>query len=197
MLTDKEIQLLFFKYPDGVNKDILRKECHISPRTAQYLLESGKIPCEIRPQKTHRYLISTSDMIMYLKDREKHPDKYHMPLTRNQLKGGKHHSRQHCLSEAQLQSITEASYSEACQKAVANCPDIMSTQQAIEVIGYSSKKILNWYRENKLICVNIRGHVFIPRLALYEFMLTDEFRTIRIKSNRHWELLSMAVPKKG
>lgn len=196
MLTDKEIQLLFYQHPDGVNKEIFRKVCHISPRLAQYLLESGIVPCETRPQKTHKYLIATSDMIMFLRDRERHPEKYAIPSEKNESSKRKLHSNSHRLSTMQLQSITDSSYTEACRQIITKYPDIMSVRQVIEVIGYSSKKILTWTREKKLTCINIRGHVYIPKLALYEFMLKDDFRHIRIKSNRHWDLLKIACLKK-
>lgn len=77
MLTDKDIKVLFIRYPEGVNKEVFRKTCHISPRMAQYLLESQLVPCEIKPQRTHRYWIATADMVAYLRDREKHPERYY------------------------------------------------------------------------------------------------------------------------
>ena len=49
----------------------------------------------------------------------------------------------------------------------------MKIDQARHVIGYSYKSYVNWYREKKLTCVMIRGHILVPRLALYEFMMSD------------------------
>ena len=82
VLTNKEIQALFIRYPEGINKEVFRKTCHISPRMAQYLLESQLVPCEIKAQRTHRYWIATADMVAYLRDREKHPERYFYPSQR-------------------------------------------------------------------------------------------------------------------
>lgn len=195
MLTDREIQTLFIRYPDGVNKEIFRKVCHLSPRVAQYLLESGLVPCVIRPQRTHRYSIKTADMVAFLRDKERHPEKYGLPAERNTIRRRKHRGSSNRPSSAKLATITDISYAEACRNAVSNCPDLLSIAQTIAVIGYSSKRILRWYHDKKLTCVNIRGKVLIPKLALYEFMLTDDFKRIRVKSDRQWELIKDAIPQ--
>ena len=83
VLTNKEIQAMLIRYPDGVNKEMFRKICHISPRMAQYLLETQLVPCEIKAQRTHRYWIATADMVAYLRDREKHPERYFYPNQRD------------------------------------------------------------------------------------------------------------------
>ena len=195
MLTDREIQTLLIRYPDGVNKEIFRKVCHLSPRVAQYLLESGLVPCVIKPQRTHRYSVKTADMVAFLRDRERHPEKYGLPAERNKTSLRKCRKKHNRPSSAKLGTITDISYAEACRSAVSNCPDLLSIAQTISVIGYSSKSILRWYHDKKLKCVNIRGKVLIPKLALYEFMLTESFKRIRVKSERQWELIKDAIPQ--
>ncbi len=195
VLTDKDIQTLFIRYPNGVNKEIFRKICHLSPRVAQYLLESGLVPCKIRPQRTHRYSITTADMVEFLRDREKRPEKYGLPSEKYSKYHRSHVRSPNRPSDIQLSLITDISYNEACRNAISDCPDLLSIAQTITVIGYSSKKIMRWYREKKLVCVNIRGKILVPKLALYEFMLTEDFRKIKVKSNRQWELLKNAIPK--
>ena len=195
MLTDREIQTLLIRYPDGVNKEIFRKVCHLSPRVAQYLLESGLVPCVIKPQRTHRYSVKTADMVAFLRDRERHPEKYGLPAERNKTSLRKCRKKHNRPSRAKLGTITDISYAEACRSAVSNCPDLLSIAQTISVIGYSSKSILRWYHDKKLKCVNIRGKVLIPKLALYEFMLTEDFKRIRAKSDKQWDLLKEAIPK--
>ena len=196
MLTNKDIQTLLIRYPDGVNKEIFRKTCHISPRMAQYLLESQLVPCEIKPQRTHRYWITTADMIAYLRDREKHPERYLYPGERDkrsQERKRKHKRNRNRPSDAQLQALTDDVYAQACREALERCQDVMTIAQARIITGYSYKTYITWIHDKKLICVNIRGQYLVPRLALYEFMLSNHFRGIRMKSERHWELLTAAV----
>lgn len=137
----------------------------------------------------------TADMVAFLRDRDKHPEKYGLPTEKNTKFHRKHIRNSDRPSEVQLRLITDTSYAEACRDAISDFPDLLSIAQTITVIGYSSKKIMKWYREKKLVCVNIRGKIFVPKLALYEFMLTEDFRKIRVKSNCQWELLKNAIPK--
>lgn len=116
MLTDREIQTLLIRYPDGVNKEIFRKVCHLSPRVAQYLLESGLVPCVIKPQRTHRYSVKTADMVAFLRDRERHPEKYGLPAERNKTSLRKCRKKHNRPSSAKLGTITDISYAEACRK---------------------------------------------------------------------------------
>ena len=56
MLKDGEISL-----------EQLYKMLHISKRKAAWMLQNGIIPCEIRPTKTHRYVILKEDVDAYLR----------------------------------------------------------------------------------------------------------------------------------
>ena len=56
MLKDGEISL-----------EQLYKMLHISKRKAAWMLQNGIIPCEIRPTKTHRYVIRMEDVQVYLR----------------------------------------------------------------------------------------------------------------------------------
>ena len=44
----------------------LYKMLHVSKRKAAWMLNNGIIPCQIRPAKTHRYIILREDVEAYL-----------------------------------------------------------------------------------------------------------------------------------
>ena len=196
MLTDRQVKELLIRYPDGINKEIFRKVCHVSPRTAQYLLESQLVPSEIRPQKTHRYHIATTDMIAYLRDRERNPERYNYPnekKAKNQNSKRRKRRTSNRPSGHQLMTLSVEVYQKACQHAICELPDVVSIQQVRQVIGYSEKTICLWCKERRLFSIKIRGHVLVPKISLYEFMLSEGFQSIKIKSVSHWDLLSCAV----
>ena len=196
MLTEKQVREMLAKYPDGVNKEIFRKVCHVSPQTAQYLLESQLVPCQISPQKTHRYHIATADMIAYLQDREKHPGRYGCPNGRavknRNLKKKKNHAVNRP-SARQLMAVTTNDYQKACQHALCDLPDVMTIQQVKKVIGYSEKTIYIWCKKRRLFSIRIRCHSLVPKVSLYEFMVSKGFQSIKNKSVSHWGILSYAV----
>ena len=56
------------KYPDIMSKEDMRKACHISKRTAQFLLQFNLIPHICTGKKTRCYKINKSDVIAFMID---------------------------------------------------------------------------------------------------------------------------------
>ena len=57
-------------YPEKIGLEQMRVICHISKKTARYLLTSGLVPCIDTGKKTRQYIINTKDVITYLKKRQ-------------------------------------------------------------------------------------------------------------------------------
>lgn len=69
---DKQtIDYLKSTYPDVITRDQLYRICHISKKTASYLLDSGLVPCTNSGKKTRKYKIRIDDVIVFLNAREK------------------------------------------------------------------------------------------------------------------------------
>ena len=64
------------QYPEIMNKEQLRKVCHISKRTAHYLLQFNLIPHVCTGKKTHCYAIKKRDVIDFMINREINPSRY-------------------------------------------------------------------------------------------------------------------------
>ena len=54
-------------HPEKIGLEQMRVICHISKKTARYLLTSGLVPCIDTGKKTLQYIINTKDVITYLK----------------------------------------------------------------------------------------------------------------------------------
>ena len=67
------------KYPEIMNKEQLRKVCHISKRTAHYLLQFNLIPHVCTGKKTRCYAIKKRDVINFMINREVNPSRYIVP----------------------------------------------------------------------------------------------------------------------
>ena len=63
-------------YPEKIGLEQMRVICHISKKTARYLLKSGLVPCIDTGKKTRQYIINTKDVIAYLKKRQSNPQRY-------------------------------------------------------------------------------------------------------------------------
>ena len=66
----------FEKCPEVMDKEQMRIACHISKRTALYLLQFNLIPRTCTGKKTRCYSIKKSDVIAFMNDREVNPEKY-------------------------------------------------------------------------------------------------------------------------
>ena len=74
-----DYSFLLSKYPEFVTKDQFYRICHISKNTALYYIKNGFIPCIDSGKKTRRYKIAIKDIIFFLEDRDKNPEKYYLP----------------------------------------------------------------------------------------------------------------------
>ena len=69
------------QYPEIMNKEQLRKACHISKRTAHYLLKFNLIPHVCTGKKTRCYAIKKRDVIDFMINREVNPSRYIVPTS--------------------------------------------------------------------------------------------------------------------
>ncbi len=69
------------QYPEIMNKEQMRKVCHISKRTAHYLLQFNLIPHVCTGKKTRCYAIKKNDVIDFMINREVNPSRYIVPTS--------------------------------------------------------------------------------------------------------------------
>ena len=68
MAQVSKYRYLLNQYPETVQKEQFRIICHISKRTARYLLQSGLVPCVQSGKKTRNYTIKMKDIVRYNKE---------------------------------------------------------------------------------------------------------------------------------
>ena len=77
---DKQtIDYLKSTYPDVITKDQFYRICHISKKTASYLLDNGLVPCTNSGKQTRKYKIHIDDVITFLDARENNPLAFKTP----------------------------------------------------------------------------------------------------------------------
>ena len=185
MLTRKEMYALRKKYPNGMSKEVFYKICHISKRHAQYLLESGIVPCIRCDKQTYRYLVSVTDVVIYLRQREIKPEKYAM--SGKARKGQGKYPLSIEIDDTMLECL-ERVY----QRVTAPYPDVLTIDEVSEITGYCTKSLLCWCSEGKLFHLTVKNRFLVPKLSLIEYMLGSEFRKRRYKSHQYWKMLQEA-----
>ncbi len=170
--------------PDIINKEQMRIACHISKRTALYLLKSNLIPNVTSGKKTRCYRIKKSDVITYLEERENDPGKYLPP--ENWYKNyGTSISRLHTIRMLPSDRATKRELKTYYEDGLSSFPDVMDVDAIVGFTGYDRRTVGGWCRKGQLRFIMATPKYMIPKSFLIEFLCSDWYnKTIR-KSKKH------------
>ena len=65
--------------PTVLSGEQVRIVLHVSKRKCAWMLNNGFIKCENTGKKTRKYAVKLTDLIEFIEDSEKHPEKYVTP----------------------------------------------------------------------------------------------------------------------
>ncbi len=154
-------------YPEYVTKEQFYKIAHISKRTAQYLLQSKKVPCIESDKKTKKYKIKVSDIVTYLTDRELRP-RYYLPRC----------------SEKNNPSVASSLYIKMCSlneneliqfrffliNEFNMLDDILTVREVACILKMSYKTISRKCTKGEIFSFLIGGKRLIPKRSLIEYL---------------------------
>ena len=188
-MDNATIEYLKNTYPEKITKDQFYRICHISKKTASYLLDNGLVPCINSGKKTRKYTILLSDVIAFLEAREENPLVFKAPD--NYYKGDKvcyayGINAERLIRHRSLLRIF-------LETKIASYRDVLSPKQVEEITGYSVKTITNWCVKEELKCFVIFNKLQIPKEYLIDFMVSDRCILIAKKSKKHIAMLTEAM----
>ena len=158
MARASKYRYLLNEYPETVQKEQFRIICHISKRTARYLLQSGLVPCVQSGKKTRNYTIKMKDVVRYLERREIHPEKYKLPPGS--------YSGTYEPKPMLPESVTTEELRKYYIECFRNIPDIVSTREAAELTGATASTVARWIRTEKLKGLSLVPAFIIPKVNL-------------------------------
>ena len=156
-------EMIRAEYPEILSSEQIRQILGISKRKASWMLNNGHIPCQITDQPTHRYRILREDLIAYLNDREKHPEKYMVP------KGAFSTAKTAQQKEEGFPMVLPQDFREWLEDEWCNLPDVLTADKIEKRTGYTKKTILRWMRTKRLKCVVIPHDLVTTKEWLVEF----------------------------
>ncbi|MDL2219810.1 hypothetical protein LJC04_05735 [Ruminococcaceae bacterium OttesenSCG-928-O06] len=163
------------QYPEAIKKEQFYRICHISKKTASLLLKRGLIPCENTGRKTRQYIIATRDVVAFLLERERNPDKFKMP--EGSYASGRPARPENLISPTLLGEQACAFYTMILEP----FEDVMMVMDVHRAIGYGAESIHKWCHKGRVIHFVIDGRFMIPKVSLLNFMLTREFKGIKYR----------------
>ena len=179
MAQVSKYRYLLNQYPETVQKEQFRIICHISKRTARYLLQSGLVPCVQSGKKTRNYTIKMKDIVRYLERREIHPEKYKLPPGS--------YSGTYAVKPLLPESVTTEELRKYYIESFRDIPDIVSTREAAELTGATASTVAKWIRTKKLKALSHGPAFIIPKVNLINFMASDAYLNKRLKSQKFHE----------
>ena len=181
----KDISKSLDQYPETMNKEQMRLACHISKRTALFLLQYNLIPHQTTGKKTRCYLIAKSDVAAYLKDREERPEKYTPPdnwyIQKKRTTGTMHLQPPIPEDRSSLLAYYEDKLSAY--------PDVTDVAGVMLLTGYNRRTVGDWAREGKLKGFLCKGRYFFPKPYLLEWLCSNAYNSIKRKSAVHTDAL--------
>ena len=191
----KKIDQLKRTYPEVITKDQFYRICHVSKRTATYLLDNGFVPCTNSGKKTRKYKIRLDDVITFLERREanplafKAPDNYYKD---NKGSASKNESYAYSLNTSRLLHYRKM-LRVFLKSRLADCEDVMTPKDIEKVLGYSYKSVTRWCINKELRSFLILNKFKIPKEYLIDFMASERCILIAKKSDKHLEMMIEAL----
>lgn len=173
-------------YPEYVNKEQFFKIAHISKRTAQYLLQSKKVPCTESGKKTRKYKIKVSDIIAYLTDREIRP-RYYLPSCSDKINlttKSYLHSKMYSLTEEEKNMLRYYLMNE-----LVTLDDVLTIKDISVHLGLSREMISRRCTKGEMFSFIIKGKRIIPKTCLIDYIASEKGVLLIGKSPKYDVLL--------
>ncbi len=184
VLLMPDYSFLLNRYPEYVTKDQFYRICHISKNTARYYLENSVIPCIDSGKKTRRYKIALKDIIFFLEDRDKNPEKYYLPNHYNnpflpsEIRQYKAKPRYDSYKYVyKLKSIKEVKdYQKYLEQQFAEYPDMMTSLQRQQVTGHSKSTIASWCKSEKVRYIRHHNAYLLQKKSVITYLFNRELQ---------------------
>ena len=175
MQRKSDIRKMLQGYPSYISKEQLCKICHISKRTALRLLEDGSIPCKSNGKQTRKFQIALADVEAFLLKRQARI-KINPREARNVYRP----------MSAEMKSLLPHVVTDWLEP----YHDVLSVDEVVEITGYGSSSVVKWCKKENLQHYCIGCKFFVPKIWLQEFMLSERFWGIHVKSHIHRQSLA-------
>lgn len=178
------------KKDDKLSAEQICKILHISKRKCAWMLQNGMIPCKDSGKKTRRYAIRIDDIILYLIDREIHPENYRAPDLWYKERSGHYNSR--VTYRRELFSMTEEerrAFRKYIVDELAEYDDVLTIQDAAEITGYCDTSFHRWCQDKRMKSFFISGKILIPKISLIDFLVSPYCCSITRKTWKHLLLI--------
>ena len=175
------------EYDDILSGEQVRRILHISKRKCAWMLNNGFIKCQNTGKRTRKYTVLKDDLLTYIEDSAKHPEKYVTPHAEfSTAKYG--NTRKTRPRKTGFLSSLPSAFRPWLEQEFESVPDAFTVPQVIATTGYADNTVNRWLRQGHLKSVQTQATKIIPKLWLIDFYCSHAY-TITNMSDKHVKLL--------
>lgn len=174
-----DYSFLHNEFPEVISGEQLRQILHVSKRKCAWLLNNGIIPCDDNYQNSHRYTIKLDNVIAYLEDLEKNPDKHNYPIGAFSSRVSKSLILPRSLPDNFREQLTDEWF---------DLPDVLTITDVAGITGYTANAVDRWIVKGNLRTVLVQTGLITCREWLIDFYCGDGYNIVK-KVDKHKKLL--------
>ena len=173
--------------PQVLSGEQVRCALHISKRKCAWMLNNGFIKCQNTGKRTRKYTVLKEDLLTYIEDSAKHPEKYLTPYAEFSTAkyGNARKSRPH---KTGFPYSLPVGFRDWLEQEFESVPDALTVPQVIATTGYTDNAINRWLRQGYLKSVQTQTSKIIPKTWLIDFYCIHAY-TISQMSDQHIKLM--------
>lgn len=172
------------QYPSIVSSKQLRKILHISKRKCIWMLRNGFIPYYDNHKKTCRYSIKLKDVIAFIEDFERDPEKY--ATLCGEFSAAKY--KKPVIEPERLQPKLPVDFKKKLEKEWTDIPDMLWVNEITELTGDNKNTVNHCLDKGKLKSVVVQSGRVTSKTWLIEFYC-GAGNEIVLKSREHLRLI--------
>ena len=181
--------------PQVLSGEQVRLALRISKRKCAWMLNNGFIKCQNSGKGTRKYTVQKEDLLTYIEDSAKHPEKYVTPHAEFSTAkyGGTHKPRPR---KTGFPSSLPSDFRPWLEQKFESVPDALTVPQVITTTGYTDNTVNRWLRHGHLKSVQTQTTKIIPKTWLIDFYCSYAY-TITNMSEKHIKLLQKFFKQTG
>ena len=160
------IEHLKTTYPEEITKDQFYRICHISKKTASFLLETGIVPCRNTGKKTRQYKIYLDDIISFLDKREQNLLVWKVPK-------GYYKKKPKEIKKTTVLNYEGINIREHFAELISSYDDVLTVEEVATIVGYTTKTIYEWCLRGKIQSFLIYNKRKIPKEYLLNYLCSN------------------------
>ena len=173
--------------PQVLSGEQVRCVLHISKRKCAWMLNNGFIKCQNTGKRTRKYTVLKADLLTYIEDSAKHPEKYVTPYA--EFSTAKYGNTQKPRPrKTGFPSSLPSDFRPWLEQEFETVPDALTIQQVIATTGYTDNAINRWLRQGHLKSVQTQTTKIISKVWLIDFYCSYGYTIVKM-SDKHIKLM--------